>query len=65
MKKSEKILIGKDAILEYIQVSWPTAEKLINIGLPAVKVNGTWYAHTDGLDNFFLELTHKLRFKKA
>ena len=32
MKKSQKILIGLDSILEYIQVSQPTFEYLVTIG---------------------------------
>jgi len=65
IRKSEKILIGMDSIIEYIQVSRPTFEYLITIGLPVVQINKRWYAHTDGLDNFFLEFTHKFRFKKT
>jgi len=64
MRRSEKVLIGMQAIIDYLQISRPTFEKLLLIGLPAVRYNNRWYSHTDGLDNFFLELTHKMRFRK-
>jgi hypothetical protein len=55
----QKLLIGKDAILDYCQISkriWP---QFVELGLPVAIINQRFYAHTDNIDNFFRQITNK------
>jgi hypothetical protein len=56
-KSSHKILIGAQAIQEYLQISAPTFKKFVKKGLPAVVIDNRWYAHTDNLDAYFQQIT--------
>ena len=55
--KSKKILIGVQAICDYLQISEPTFYKFIKVGLPANVIDGRWYAHADNLADFFQKIT--------
>lgn len=55
--KSKKVLIGVQAICEYLQISEPTFYKFTKMGLPANVIDGRWYAHGDNLDSFFQQIT--------
>ena len=54
---SKKILIGMDEIMTYLNISRPTFEKFIHLGLPARVIDNRWYAHTDNLDLYFQKIT--------
>ena len=56
-EKDGKLLIGVQAILDYLQISEPTFRKFVGMGLPAVVIDRRWYAHTDNLDAFFKKIT--------
>lgn len=48
-----KILIGKDAICKYLEVSKNIFYKLLAEGMPVSKGVGGWRSHTDILDEYF------------
>ena len=54
---SQKILIGKDAIKKYLNISEPTFKKFITLGMPARVIDSRWYAHTENLELFFKQMT--------
>ncbi len=54
---SNKILIGKKAILDYLQLSENTFFKFVKRGLPVRVIENRYYAHTDNLDLYFQKLT--------
>lgn len=56
-KPSNKILIGAQAIQDYLSISAPTFKKFVQKGLPAVVIDNRWYAHTDNLDAYFQQIT--------
>ena len=61
-KKSDKILIGADAIKAYIGVgSEHLFKKFLNAKLPVVNIDNRLYAHTDNLDAYFQKLTMQQR----
>jgi len=49
----KKILWGRDAICDALQVSKEGFYKLLQEGLPARKRAGRWAAHVDDLEAFF------------
>lgn len=57
--KSKKILSGSDEIQEYLGISEHLFYRFLKlrIPLPAVKINGRWYAHAGNLDDYFKKLT--------
>jgi hypothetical protein len=56
---SEKILFGKQAILDYLQMSENTFFKFVRMGLPVRVIDRRYYAHKDNLDRYFENLTSK------
>jgi len=63
--RSNKILIGREAIRHYIArhdgspVAWKVVQRYLALGMPAVFENGGWIAHADHIDQFFKNLTFK------
>jgi hypothetical protein len=56
--KLEKLLVGVKAICAYLDdISEPTFYKFVKLGMPAIVIDGRWYAYTENLDNFFQKLT--------
>ena len=55
--KSPKILKGAESIAAYIGCGRNTLPELVEIGLPAAVISGTWYAHADNIDEFFRRRT--------
>jgi hypothetical protein len=55
--RSKKILVGKKAILDYLQFSEYTFLKFVRRGLPVSVIENRYYAHTDNLDLYFQKLT--------
>lgn len=59
-KRSEKILIGKKAAMEFIGIrSENLFSDLVSRGLPVVVINNRWYAHTENLEDFFKAITRR------
>ena len=54
---SNKILIGKKAILDYLQLSENTFFKFVKRGLPVRVIENRYYAHKENLDLYFQKLT--------
>ncbi|WP_319406120.1 hypothetical protein [uncultured Desulfosarcina sp.] len=54
---SNQILIGKQAIIDYLQMSENTIMKFVRRGLPVRIIDNRYYAHTDNLDRYFQDLT--------
>ena len=57
MTVKKKILIGCDAICDYVGVSRPLFYDFVKRGMPARLIKGRWFAHSDNLDDFFKMLT--------
>ena len=53
----DRILKGKKVICDYISAPIYTFQKWLTIGLPAIKIFGSWYAHKDNLDEFIIKFT--------
>ena len=58
--KSSKILKGAEAIAAYIHCGRGKAIKLISLGMPANLVDGTWFAYSDNIDEYFRRVTLRL-----
>ena len=56
---SSKILISKQAIMDYLQMSENTFLKFVRRGLPVRIIDKRYYAHKDNLDRYFENLTSK------
>lgn len=56
---SDKILIGKQSILDYLQLSENTFHKFVKRGLPVRVIDKRYYAHKDNIDRYFEDLTSK------
>jgi len=60
----KKILVGEQAIRNAIPrydgtpVSQVIFRKFIDLGMPAVLIDRTWYAHQDNIESFFQRLTN-------
>lgn len=52
-----KILVGMQAIMDYIGVGKSAFYTLIRNGLPATVIDNRWYAHKDNLDAYFQQVT--------
>ncbi len=52
-----KLLRNLEEILEYMGVSEDLFRKFHENGLPARKIDGRWFAHTDNIDEYFRFLT--------
>ena len=57
MSEKSKVLWGVRAIAEHLGVGRPKIYRLLEYGLPAQKVDGTWCAHTENIDRYFAERT--------
>ena len=58
-KNGNKLLIGRDSILDYLGVGRPVFNQFLEMGLPAVVIKQRWYAHTDNVDDFLRKLTRR------
>lgn len=56
---SKNIIWTADAIAKYLGVSRNKFYSLVQIGLPAVVIDGKWCAHADNLEAFFRVGTSK------
>lgn len=50
--RSNKILITKSEIMEYMGISKVLYQHFLKLGLPVVSINGQKYAHADNLDEW-------------
>ena len=55
--QASKLLIGMEAITGYLKISRPLFERFIKNGMPVLRIESRWYAHTDNLDDFFKRIT--------
>jgi hypothetical protein len=55
--KSQKILQGKKEIMKYCDISETLFVKFIKSGMPAIQIDGRWYAHAENLDDYFKAMT--------
>jgi len=58
MTKTDKVLIGRKAICDYLDISEYIFAKLVEFGLPVRDIDNRWYAHVDNLDLFFQRFTN-------
>jgi len=56
-KKSQKVLIGKEEIMEYLNVSKILFSKFVKAGMPVLYMDGRFYAHSENLDEYFKGIT--------
>ena len=59
MVKDCGLLVGSQQIMDYLGIALPTFKEFVRLGMPAIKVNATWYAHQKNLDDYFIILTRK------
>jgi hypothetical protein len=52
-----RLLIGKKAITDYLQIGDGMFYEMIRLGMPARAVNKRWMAYPDNLDEFFKVFT--------
>jgi len=57
VRQRSGLLIGRDAIMAYLQISRPLFERFIKNGMPVLQLELRWYAHTDNLDEYFRKIT--------
>lgn len=53
----KKLLIGSQAIMDYLGISKQVFYQFIKLGMPAIVINGRWYAWTDNIDIYFQKIT--------
>ena len=56
-KHATDVLMGKKAIMDYLQISRDSFYELIKIGLPAAVINNRYYAHKINIDAWFQAIT--------
>lgn len=59
MVKDCGLLVGQQQIFDYLGIAQPAFYEFIKMGMPAVSINGRWYAHQKNLDDYFIALTRK------
>ena len=59
MVKDCGLLVGSQQIMDYLGIARPSFTEFVKMGMPAVSINGRWYAHQKNLDDYFLALTRK------
>lgn len=52
-------LSGKDSIIKYSGMKDLTINEAVRGGLPAFKLMGKWYSHTEVIDRWFIEMSMK------
>ena len=56
---SPKMLSTAAEIQSYLRISDKLFSHFIKLKMPAVQINGRWYAHTDNLDDWWRTCTAK------
>ena len=56
-----KVLIGRNNIENYLDIKKQAFYNFVKFGMPAQKINGSWVAHKDIIDNYFLGLFERRR----
>jgi len=57
MTTSDKILMGKKEIMDYLKITDHNYKKFIRMGMPVLYVDSRCYAHKDNIDEFFKAVT--------
>lgn len=52
-----KVLFGKDEIMEYCKMSEYKFKKWIKLGMPVLIIDGTCYAHKENIEAWFKKIT--------
>jgi len=55
--ETQKILIGRKVICDFLKVGKNVFYKLEEEGMPVVKRGGQWVAHKDRLNEYFYQAT--------
>ena len=56
MERSEKLLVQMKDIVDFTGISENTIKKMIDqVGFPARLLNGTWYSHTDAIEDWMYD----------
>lgn len=53
------LLVGSQQIMDYLGIDKKPFYDFVKLGMPAVSINGRWYAHQKNLDDYFMSLTRK------
>lgn len=60
MKRSSKLLVQIQEIVEYTGISESTIKKMVaEVGFPARKFLGTWYSSTEAIEDWMYENCYK------
>ena len=57
MTQKSRVLIGLASLCSYLGVTRPTIYKYLRMGMPGVRIAGTWHFHADHVEEFFRRLT--------
>lgn len=57
MTPKSRVLIGLASLCSYLGVTRPTIYKYLKMGMPGVRIQGTWHFHADHVEEFFRRLT--------
>lgn len=57
MTTKSRVLIGLASLCSYLGVTKPTIYKYLRMGMPGVRIAGTWHFHADHVEEFFRRLT--------
>jgi hypothetical protein len=55
--KTRRVFTTKDEIKDYLNISDILFKKFIKSGMPALFIDGRWYAHADNIDGWFRATT--------
>ena len=55
--QKSRVLIGLASLCAYLGVTKPTIYKYLRLGMPGVRIAGTWHFHADHVEEFFRRLT--------
>lgn len=60
MEKAERrFLTSKEEIMEFLGVKDSAFSTFLKLQMPAVRINGRWYAHAKNIDDWCMRLTAK------
>lgn len=57
MNQKSRVLIGLASLCAYLGVTKPTIYKYLKLGMPGVRIGGTWHFHADHVEEFFRRQT--------
>jgi hypothetical protein len=57
VRVSTKILTSAGEIMAYMRIGGRLFKLFLRLKMPAVQINGRWFAHTENLEEWFRRLT--------